>query len=147
MVARMPTGNPNFKPHEPSERDRGLVEGMAACGETAENISRVLGIGVTTLRKYYQTELDTAYIRANAKVAQTLFALATGAGDWKKANPACAMFWAKTRLGWRETARLEHTGENGGAVRYEKVDLVRLDEQSLLTIEKLLIGHARDPED
>ena len=27
------------------------------------------------------------------------------------------MFWAKTRMGWKETNVQEHTGANGGAIQ------------------------------
>jgi hypothetical protein len=31
-------------------------------------------------------------------------------------HPAATFFWLKTRAGWRETDRLEHTGPNGQPV-------------------------------
>ncbi len=90
-------GRPSY---QPNERDRGLVEGMAACGETESNIALVIGISPKTLRKHFREELDTAHIKANAKVAQNLFRIATS--NSKEAVGA-ARFWLKTRARWSES--------------------------------------------
>jgi hypothetical protein len=53
-----------------------------------------------TLRKHYRDELDLGATKATAKVAEFLFRKATTEG------PQCvtaAIFWMKTRGGWRET--------------------------------------------
>ena len=50
-----------------------------------------------TLRKHFRRELDRGTIEANAKVAQTLFTMAT-----VDKNVAAAIFWMKARGGWRE---------------------------------------------
>ena len=64
------------------------------------DIARVLAIDPKTLRRHYREELDTGQIKATAKVAEFLFRKATTEG------PQCvtaAIFWMKTRGGWRET--------------------------------------------
>lgn len=88
--------------HSPSDENRRTVEAMAGYGVPQEDIASVLGIDAKTLRLHYREELDTAAIRANAKVAQTLFRQATEGG-----NTAAAIFWLKARAGWRETERKE----------------------------------------
>jgi len=73
---------------------------MAAYGVPEADIARVLAIDPKTLRKHYRDELDTGHIKATAKVAEFLFRKATTDG------PQCvtaAIFWMKTRGGWRET--------------------------------------------
>jgi hypothetical protein len=87
------------KPHEPTEKEREAVEIMAGHGIPPIDIARVLGHSESTIRRHYTQELDTGHIRANSKVAQSLFdkAMANGPG----AVTAC-IFWLKVRAGWLE---------------------------------------------
>lgn len=93
-------------PHEPTDQTRRTVEGMSAYGIPQEEISKVIGIDRNTLMKYYREELDTAKAKANAKVAESLYkkALANDSGA-----VTAAIFWLKTRAGWKETTVSEHT--------------------------------------
>jgi hypothetical protein len=110
------------KPHEPSEENRKLASALSAYGIPQADIARRIGVSIPTLTKYYQTDLDDGMMEANAKVGEFLFQAASGAALAKKASHAdcirAAMFWAKTRMGWRETDRIEHTGEDGGPLRH-----------------------------
>ena len=100
-------------PHEPTDQTRRTVEGMSAYGIPQEEISKVIGIDRNTLMKYYREELDTAKAKANAKVAESLYkkALANDSGA-----VTAAIFWLKTRAGWKETVHNEHSGPEGGAI-------------------------------
>jgi hypothetical protein len=85
--------------HRPDERGRRQVEALAAYGVPEADIARVVGIDPKTLRKHYRDELDLGATKATAKVAEFLFRKATTEG------PQCvtaAIFWMKTRGGWRE---------------------------------------------
>jgi hypothetical protein len=85
--------------HRPDERGRRQVEALAAYGVPERDIGRVVGIDPKTLRKHYRDELDLGATKATAKVAEFLFRKATTEG------PQCvtaAIFWMKTRGGWRE---------------------------------------------
>jgi hypothetical protein len=87
------------KAHRPDAVRRRQVEAMAAYGVPETDIARVIGIDAKTLRKHYRDELDTGQIKATARVAEFLFRKATTEG------PQCvtaAVFWMKTRGGWRE---------------------------------------------
>ena len=84
---------------------------MCGYGVPEVEISRVIGISDMTLRKYYRNELDTGVTKANAKVAQSLFQKATGDGSQ---SVTAAIFWMKTRAGWKETVINEHGGIGGG---------------------------------
>lgn len=108
------------KPHEPTDAQRKMVKAMSAYGIPQEDIAKVVGIDPTTLRTHYRDELDRANAEACAKVAENLYRRATG--ESKEAVTA-AIFWLKTRAGWRETVVNEHTGPNGGAIvqRIERV--------------------------
>ena len=108
-------------PYKPTEEGRKMVEAMASVGVPQNEICVVLGIDAKTLRKYFREELDSAMIKANAKVAANLYRQATK--DDFKAAPA-AMFWAKTRMGWREKIDLNHSGSIN-------IDFTRMTDEEL----------------
>ena len=101
------------KAHEPDDKSRKAVLALAGMGMPEADIATVVGISDKTLRKYYRRELDTGHLNANAKVAQALFNQATGNG---KSAVTAAIFWLKTRAGWKETSAHEISGPNGDAV-------------------------------
>lgn len=103
--------------HEPTTATRGAVESMVAYGIPQDEIAKSLGITKPTLAKHYREEIDTAATRANARVAQTLYKMATDPNH--KSCAASAMFWAKTRMGWRETNHVEMSGPGGGPIQTE----------------------------
>lgn len=84
-------------PHNPTEEQRKTVEAMCGYGIPEVDIARVLGIDPKTLRKHYRKELDTAFVHANARVAQSLFQQATSGN-----NVTAAIFWLKARAGWKD---------------------------------------------
>ncbi len=77
---------------------------MAGLGVPHEGIAVLLDIDAKTLRKYFSLELERGSVEATAKVAQSLFQMAT-AGK----NVAAAIFWMKARAGWREKHELQVT--------------------------------------
>ena len=83
------------------------------------DIARVVGIDPKTLRKHYREELDTGQIKATAKVAESLFRKATSDGSQ---SVTAAIFWLKTRGGWRETPQ-DH--------QVAVTDLTKLSDQEL----------------
>jgi hypothetical protein len=110
------------RPHTPDPFHGRQVEALAAYGVPETDIARVLAIDPKTLRKYYREELDTGSVKATAKVAEFLFRKATTEG------PQCitaAIFWLKTRGGWRETPHDHRVGI---------VDLTSLSDAELMRI-------------
>lgn len=89
--------------HSPTEEQRKTVEAMCGYGIPEVDIARVLDIDPKTLRKHYRRELDTAFVHANARVAQSLFNQATTGN-----NVAAAIFWLKVRAGWRDRITVEN---------------------------------------
>ncbi len=83
--------------HSPTEEDRRTVKALSGYGVPQEDIAIHMDMDAKTLRKHYRRELDRGTIEANAKVAQTLFTMAT-----VDKNVAAAIFWMKARAGWRE---------------------------------------------
>lgn len=104
------------KAHKPTDESRAEVKALASFGFPQEDIAKYVGVSHVTLRKHYAPELKLSAIKANATVGKYLFSLASGRaissgathGDCK----AAAMFWAKTRMGWRETAQVDHTSSD-----------------------------------
>jgi hypothetical protein len=85
--------------HRPNPGERRQVEALTAYGVPEADIARVIGIDPKTLRKHYRDELDTGSIKATARVAEFLFRKATTEGHQ---CVSAAIFWMKTRGGWRE---------------------------------------------
>ena len=82
---------------EPTPDQRRTVKTMAGFGIPHTDIAPFIGIDTKTLRKHFREELDRGTTEANAKVAQSLFQMAT-----QGKNVAAAIFWMKARGGWRE---------------------------------------------
>ena len=105
-----------MKRHEPTDETRATVSALVAFGINREDIARYIGISHGTLRKCYREELDLAVIKANQEVGNYLHSLASGRAIQQGATHAdcktAAIFWAKTRMGWRETDRAETTPED-----------------------------------
>ena len=110
---------PGQPPHAPTSQQRKMVESMSAYGIPQDDISKVIGISIDTLAKHYREELDTATAKANAKVAETLYRQATNADNPRSAT--AAIFWLKTRGGWKETSVHEHGGIGGGPIQTQEV--------------------------
>ena len=88
--------------YEPTDEQRRTVKTMAGFGVPHEDIATFLGIDAKTLRKHLRAELDRGTVEANAKVAQSLFQMAT-----QGKNVAAAIFWMKARAGWREKVEIK----------------------------------------
>lgn len=104
---------PRYNDHIPSDRTRAEVSALYSFGIPQEEIARYIGIDAKTLRKYYREELDTSVTKANAAVGRFLYQNASGQTLKDGASHSdcvrAAMFWAKTRMGWRETQQIDHT--------------------------------------
>jgi hypothetical protein len=99
------------KAHRPEPATRRQVEALAGYGVPEAEIAAVVGIDAKTLRKHYRPELDHGHTKANARVAENLYRKATGEG---REAVTAAIFWLKTRAGWKETSLHEVSGREGG---------------------------------
>jgi hypothetical protein len=101
---------------------RRQVEAMAGFGVPEIDIAGVIGIDPKTLRKHYRNELDHGHVKANMRVAENLYRKATGGG---REAVIAAIFWLKTRAGWRETNVHEIGGHHGAPIAIENVEKAR----------------------
>lgn len=101
-----PPPNPNGRPpHEPTEANRQLVKTLVVAGWNRDRIGVALDIDAETLRKYYRVELDHSKAIVDAMVTQSIIQMACGgpgAGNWEKAVPSMASFYAKCRMNWKD---------------------------------------------
>jgi hypothetical protein len=109
-VKPTPPRSPGRTPHMPTAVTRFQVHWGTQIGAPQEKLAELLGIDKKTLRKHYREELDSGRLNADTKLAARIYKKAMD-GD-----TACLIFLAKTRLGWTETSRHEHSGPNGGAI-------------------------------
>jgi len=104
--------------HKPDPQTRRQVEAMAGYGVPESDIAGVVGVSPKTLRKHYRSELDHGHVKANAKVAENLFRKATGEG---REAVTAAIFWLKTRAGWKETSVQEHSAQGDNVVVFRTI--------------------------
>jgi hypothetical protein len=78
---------------------------MAGYGLTPPDIARVLDIDLEELKASYEKELAGGHIKANARVAESLYRKAIGEG---RESVTAAIFWLKTRARWKEISVHEH---------------------------------------
>jgi hypothetical protein len=127
--------------HKPDPQTRRQVEAMAGYGVPEADIAGVVGIDPKTLRKHYRSELDHGHVKANAKVAENLYRKATGEG---REAVIAAIFWLKTRGGWRETPQA-HEVEVADFTSLSDHELSRmLEAVRMLTREPKTIEHLSD---
>lgn len=116
---------PDTTPHEPTDRTRAEVSALYSFGIPQPDIAMYIGIDPKTLRKYYRDELDNSVTKANAAVGRFLYQNATGNTLKDGASHSdcvrAAMFWAKTRMGWRETNNLDVTSNGESITKIERV--------------------------
>tara|TARA_R110000751_G_scaffold15768_7_gene50738 strand:+ start:1444 stop:1788 length:345 start_codon:yes stop_codon:yes gene_type:complete len=101
-------------PHKRTDEEAEVVRMMAAVGISQENIAKVIGIDIKTMTKYYREELDTAWIKANAKVGGAMYNKAIS-GDVQAQK-----YWMGCRAGWKETASLEVEGDVNIQIKFTK---------------------------
>jgi hypothetical protein len=81
------------------------VETMAGYGLSPADIANVLDIDVADLTGSYAKQLTGGQVKANARVAESLYRKAIGEG---RESVTAAIFWLKTRARWKESSVHEH---------------------------------------
>jgi hypothetical protein len=98
------------------------VEAMAGYGLSPADIAQVLDIDLPDLNASYAKELAGGHIKANAKVAESLYRKAIGEG---RESVTAAIFWLKTRARWKEVSVHEHIEAHEKITISQTQDLVR----------------------
>jgi hypothetical protein len=119
----MPRGRPAFVP---TDKQRGQVEAMVRYGISQAETAKALGIDGKTLAKHFRPEIQTGATKANAQVGEFIYSTIIGLPipgrtlvTDERARATLAVFWAKTRMQWRETSVVEHkdVDEDANAIR------------------------------
>jgi AraC-like DNA-binding protein len=87
--------------HVPDPDSRKTVELMASVGISVADIATVLKVNPSVVKKHYAEELETAAIRANARVGANIFRAATG-DVTKPATVTASIWWSKNRMNWAD---------------------------------------------
>jgi len=99
----------------PKRPDGARVEALAGFGLGAADIARVFDVEPAFLEREYRSELAGGQIKANARVAESLYRKAIGEG---REAVTAAIFWLKTRARWKETSVHELAGSDGAPVTF-----------------------------
>jgi hypothetical protein len=98
---------------------------MAGLGLSPMEIAQLLRVELAVVKSNYANELAEGHIKANAKVAQSLFRIATSQG---REAVSAAIFWLKARACWKETSVHEHAANRGQPLQ-------RVDEVTVTIVE------------
>ena len=104
-------------PHIPTDKIRAEIIALRSYGVPIKEVAAYIGIDDKTMYKYYRTELEQSAMKANARVGKFLYEAASGQAMKDGASYSdcvrAAMFWAKTRMGWRETQVIDNQSSDG----------------------------------
>lgn len=82
--------------HVPTKELRTVVLNLAGDGVPIAKIAGVIGIGKTSMHKYYQRELDVAVVDKIRAVSTSLYESAI------EGNVTAMIFWLKCQAFWKE---------------------------------------------
>lgn len=119
---KIKAGRPSF---EVTEANKKIVKTMSGFGLPQAQIAASLGISIDTLFKYFEEELKAGNAEINLKVSKRLYDIALDVNN--KGSLSACMFIAKTRLGWKETNKVESeiTGKDGGPIEFNEQELAK----------------------
>lgn len=109
--------------HKPTTETMAQVEALSGYGVRHDEIALYLDIDPKTLRKHYRAQLDKGVVKANVSVARSLHKQAV------EGNVAAAIFWLKSRAGFREKQEVEVSGPGGGPI--QTLDASKLSDATL----------------
>ena len=126
--------------YEPTPDQRRTVKTMAGFGIPHTDIAPFIGIDTKTLRKHFREELDRGMTEANAKVAQSLFQMAT-----QGKNVAAAIFWMKARAGWREKIEIQPINSDPASLTDAELEaIIRQGESPRRVYKRIIEGTSKE---
>ena len=126
---------PGRPAHQPTDKTRAEVRALSSFGQPQTDIAGYVGISDKTLREHYRDELDNAAMRANAAVAAKLHNAAT-LKEHTAPSVTAAIFWAKTRMGWKDTSIHELVGKDGSSLM-QRASLAGMTDADLDALEAI----------
>lgn len=87
-----------------TDKDKFLALWGKAAGATNKQIAQVIGCCPKVLSQNFESELDESNATLNMNMVGALYR------SGMQGNVAAQIFWCKTRLGWTETSKIEHSG-------------------------------------
>jgi hypothetical protein len=117
---------------EPTQEQRDVVEATIAFGIPEAQVCRLIKnpstgkpIGEKTLRKYFAAEIAVGAVKLKSLIGTLIVNTILGRKNKdgvplgltdERTRGMLMVFFAKTRMGWRETVVNEHTGKDGGPI-------------------------------
>jgi hypothetical protein len=108
------------RPFAPTQEQRDNVEAMIGFGLTEEEICSLVKnpetgkpIDQKTLRKHFRAEITAGAVKLKALAGQRITATMLGRPGGirdPRAEATLLIFFAKTRMGWKETTIQQHSG-------------------------------------
>jgi hypothetical protein len=108
-------------PLEVDDKTRRQVRTLAGLGLSVADIGRVVEIAEGSVRNHYLDDLEIGRAQAKAKVAGSLFRMAT---NEDKPNVVAAIFWLKNRAGWKDVSDQTVSVVQGGIDAPPRCDTV-----------------------
>jgi hypothetical protein len=104
--------------HEPNDVQRNTVMMHTLLGTPKQQIAKLIGISLPTLKKKYKEELEMGQSKANATVAGKLYNKAVNSND-----TTAQIFWLKTQAGWNEQQNIKWEADPNASTPVNKVQI------------------------
>lgn len=134
----MSTSKRGRKKIEWNEVDAKIVESFSQYGVPQNEISQKIGICVDVMNSLYQAEIARGKGHANANIGKRLYQKAMD-GD-----TAALIFWAKTRMGWRETNRVDLVSSDKSMSPASSINLAAFSAEQLAALRGELDARKRN---
>lgn len=109
------------RPTVATDEKRAQVRRMAKIGMRTKDIAAILGISNKTLYNSFSEDLAAGEAEASNELTKTAFNLALNG------NVPMCIFLLKTRLGYKDKQVLEHTGLDGGPIKTDGVQELKVE--------------------
>jgi hypothetical protein len=126
VKGKHPPGMGRGRAFAPSDDQRRQVELMVSLGSVSqEEVAEIIGVSLPTFKKHFAKEIRLGKAKCDTAVGANIIRIASDKKNGKGTVQA-AIFYAKTRMGWKETTRNEHTGADGAPLPLHQTAVVIL---------------------
>ncbi len=109
-------------PHKPTPETLALAAQRLAQARPLAEIAQAIGISKHTFCKHYKALIDSTQELQDESIKAVFIRRCMGFekhGRFYPPSEACLVVYAKSRLGFGEVQRLEHSGPNAGPIKVE----------------------------